>query len=274
MDEIKTLLTTPYFYLTVGVGAGLGVWWHKMTPSTANLTLVLGVIAVTVAAFLFVPRFLGEQPILVRLLWTITAFCILSLAVYYSLWVSVREDKSPFEASGYLVAAKDPFVQDECSQLIPAEAFRVYLGNSTIWTSGIAPLPSPGSLYPVILTGDTPILSVQKSHEGYIYLSASVIGDDGKFMAKINQNEFIRNPHTTWYQKVSDDKSTLSIYDDRDREVLYVRYMNPQAIKVRGRFNYPGRKTLVITDTEILVPELDQHVNNMCNSALVGGLRF
>ncbi len=179
--------------------------------------------------------------------------------------------------SGYLVPASDPNRDDKCATRVPAEAFRAYLGDSTIWTkSGKSTLPVPNSPYPVIVAGNAgnmPLLSIEKSTEGYLYLAAQIIAADGRFMAKIDRNEFKRNPHTTWYQK-RPDRSTLAIYDDHDREVLYVRYMNSHAIKIRGIFTYPNQqRTLMITDTEILGPG-GATIQGMCAETGIAFIRF
>jgi hypothetical protein len=191
---------------------------------------------------------------------------------------AIRSHAPKTDVSGLLVPANDPYLQDECSAKISLGALRIYLGNSTIsTTSGSSPFPAPNSPYPVILSGNErlprPILTIEKSNEGYLYLTADIRGADGRFIAKIERNKFLRNPHTTWYQKTP-DRSSLAIYDDMNEEVLYVRYMNPTAIRVRGRFNYPGRLTMVITDKAIVFPDLDQRIQALCSVGALGGIRF
>src|SRR5260370_11391992 len=132
-------------------------------------------------------------------------------------WTSLSARTKQMELSdesGYLVAANDPYVLDECATHVADNAFRIYLGDSTIWTS--SERLSQG-LYPVVSCtrrdgSHPPVLSVRKSTEGEIYLTADVILRDGRFAVKIDRNKFLRNPHTTGYQR-RDDQRTLAIYD-------------------------------------------------------------
>src|SRR5262249_6893667 len=121
--------------------------------------------------------------------------------------------------SGYLLPASDGFLQDECASHIPPMSLIIYFGNSTAYTSGTSPLPTPNSPYPILVSGEgrdpDPVLSVERSPDGYLSLNAKVIDDEGRFIVKIERNQFLRNEHFSWYQK-RPDNSTLSIFDDRD----------------------------------------------------------
>jgi hypothetical protein len=105
MEEIKTLLSSYWTWLTVCAGFIAGVWWWKMTANTANFSLAISVAALAFA----VSRqpWIAGQPLLVRLLW-IVAFCtVLSLVLYYTLW-------TPFPG-------KDMVIPWEVSQRIPTD---------------------------------------------------------------------------------------------------------------------------------------------------------
>jgi hypothetical protein len=56
MDEIRSLLLSYYTWLGVGTAAVIGVWWWRMTATSANVTLVIGVLgfgaAVTVVSLI------------------------------------------------------------------------------------------------------------------------------------------------------------------------------------------------------------------------------
>ena len=83
----KTLLTNPSTYLLgFGIAALLGVWWARMNPTTGNLTLVVGVLAISLAAFLH-PS-IAVQPPIVRSFWGIATAAVLGLLAYYTLGVS------------------------------------------------------------------------------------------------------------------------------------------------------------------------------------------
>ena len=102
MAEIKALMTSPYTWFTLGVGAMLGVWWTKLTPVTANFTLAIGVVALTASVFLF--PWISAQPIVIRTIWSLAAFSTLCLAVYYTLWTTTV----PVELSATTSSAVQP----------------------------------------------------------------------------------------------------------------------------------------------------------------------
>jgi len=84
MGEVKTLLATYWTWVALASGALLGVWWAKMTPATANITLGIGVIAAGVAVFL--QPWVAAHPLLIRVFWSLAVSSILALTVYYTLW--------------------------------------------------------------------------------------------------------------------------------------------------------------------------------------------
>jgi hypothetical protein len=49
------------------------------------------------------------------------------------------------------------------------------------------------------------------------------------------------------------DRSTFVLRDRFDKEVLYVRYLNPGAVRIRGRFLCGGAPQAVVRDDAILV---------------------
>lgn len=92
-NEIKELLANPYTWIGLGTAALVGVWWWGMTPNTANLTLVFGVVAFALAAFLH--PWIGKQPGLVRFMWTLAVFAMTGLAAYYTLWTTTENAPPP-----------------------------------------------------------------------------------------------------------------------------------------------------------------------------------
>lgn len=88
MDDWRQLTKDPaYYFLTLGVSAILGVWWARMTPPQSNVTLIIGVVFIGLAAAFKFRR----QPLLVRSLWVGAAVCLSGLFVYYQLWTPRAE---------------------------------------------------------------------------------------------------------------------------------------------------------------------------------------
>jgi hypothetical protein len=86
MDEVLTVLRSPYTWFALATGAIVGVWWWSMTPNSANLTLMIGVFCLSLGTFLY--PWVSSQHGSVRILWTVAVFCVASLAVNYTLWSS------------------------------------------------------------------------------------------------------------------------------------------------------------------------------------------
>lgn len=84
MEEIKVFISNPYTFLGFGIAAFGGVWWFKMSPITANMTLVFGVLLIVLSAFLH--PVLSVNPMPVRALWTLAIGSTLGLIAYYTLW--------------------------------------------------------------------------------------------------------------------------------------------------------------------------------------------
>jgi hypothetical protein len=91
MDEIKTVLSSYWTWLAVCTGFIGGVWWWKMTSTTANFSLGISVVALAIAVFR--QPSIVSQPIAVRLLWVGAACAVLSLVLYYTLWTPPASKK-------------------------------------------------------------------------------------------------------------------------------------------------------------------------------------
>jgi len=249
-DEYAAAMLLTLLFLIIGIGASIAI-----TKTVLRWLAIVVVVVTAIYSGAVIYRKKGDKP------WTS---------------LSARgKQMEIFDEFGYLAPANDPYVMDECAEHIPEDAFRIYLGDTTFWASQQR---LASGLYPVVsgtLTDGShpPVLSIEKSADGYVYLTANVMLPDGRFAVKIDRNNFVRNPHTTWYQK-REDQSTLAVYGDSNQEILYVRYLNPRALRIRGQFNYPGRFTLIITDTSMQVPALKQTLSRSCGNPLAGGVLF
>lgn len=120
MDDFKAIITSPYSWLFgIGIAAILGVWWWKMSPTTANVTLVIGIVAITASVFLH--PWIRIQPGFIRSIWTIATLSVLTLALYYTLWTPQEKPNPP---------AAPPSTPQ--IMVYPAEAFNLYAEG---WTS-------------------------------------------------------------------------------------------------------------------------------------------
>ncbi|MGC9995145.1 MAG: hypothetical protein ABSE79_07465 [Terriglobia bacterium] len=82
-----------------------------------------------------------------------------------------------------------------------------------------------------------------------ICLGVRIFGRDGRIVAEIRDNEFSSNPNN-YFRKERPDKSTLIVYDQEDKKVLDVRFLNPTTVRFLGILNYPNSMgPLVISKT-------------------------
>lgn len=171
-------------------------------------------------------------------------------------WINAVTPKPSPETDvrGVLIPANDPTPATHCDPGIPPAAMRVYFGDSVSWITNTELSP-----YPLLIMGDEVVVSIERATDG-IYLNANIRSEDGRFIAKIDKNEFWRNANNSWYQE-RDDKSTLEVYDERGQVVLYVRYLNPSSIKMLGTFHSEGRYIKIEDNQMVLGPNQTMAAN-------------
>lgn len=133
----------------------------------------------------------------------------------------------------------------------------VYCGELVPANDESPPLPknAPKNTITLMLGDDLRILAAQsKNHvfskQGVAFLtigiknsamriSASIMDSDNKNIVRIIDNEFQANPERAFNPK-QPDKHSLVVRDVKGVEVLNVRYLNPKAMRIVGRFQVPG----------------------------------
>ena len=71
-------------------------------------------------------------------------------------------------------------------------------------------------------------------------------------MADIEDNEFHINQNNHFRQK-RPDNHTLIVYDQRNVQVLHIRYLNPRAVKVLGTFHCPDHASVVVLEDSVSI---------------------
>jgi hypothetical protein len=165
------------------------------------------------------------------------------------------EAGSETSTSGLLTPANDPTPQNPCGN-IPADAMLVLLGNSGSW----------GTRFPqtIIKIHDTPMLTMDEI-AGQVAISGKFYSADGRIVAQLDNNEFSINPNN-YFRKKRPDKHSLIIWDQTGTEVLNVRFVNPNTIKVLGTIRHP-LATVLISEKEGLFS------NTICTGQ-AGGAHF
>lgn len=157
---------------------------------------------------------------------------------------SVNEIHEQQELSGLLLPASEPTPDNVCSHgpfPIPGDALLILLGNSASFNSQFP--------HTIIRIKGEDVLTLSKKG-GEIGVNVKIFGKDGRIIAEIKDNEFSINPNN-YFRKGRPDKSTLVIYDQEDKRVLDVRFVNPSTVRFLGVLNYPNlARPLIISQTE------------------------
>lgn len=147
------------------------------------------------------------------------------------------------ETSGVLRPANDPTPPNACGE-VPKEALLLVLGTSGAWSKEFP--------HTVLRVAGQDLLWIDRK-KGGITVSAKIFSSDSKIVAELEDNEFHLNPGNHFRRK-RPDRHTLIVYDQHGRQVLYVRHINPTAIKLLGVFHGPSGVTVKIEEERLLLP--------------------
>ena len=129
---------------------------------------------------------------------------------------------------------------------IPRDMVFLFLGNNVIATDYSESL--------VLSKGEESFLSISIK-SGKMYITADLFDSNNNRIAKIIQNEFQANPDYAFNPKQPDAHS-LVVRDMQGVEVLNVRFLNPRAIRISGRFHMQGysEPVVVMQDGALILP--------------------
>jgi hypothetical protein len=173
--------------------------------------------------------------------WILGSILAIDLVVgaSYLLWRQLQ----PPAPSGALVAADDP-TPAGCGDTPGPGDLLMAFGTDRVLGKG------PGPFTP-ILVDDCVALKLSRRDDGLmIQAFGYAYTEDIAFHVMDNVFE----PDTALKMRVlRPDRSTFVLLDRFDKEVLYVRYLNSQAVRIRGRFLCGNAPQAVIRDDAILV---------------------
>jgi hypothetical protein len=147
----------------------------------------------------------------------------------------IKEAKELTSLHGVLIPADDPMPPSSCTQ-IPDNALLIYMGFATSWVTQFP--------HTIIEVDNTPRLVVDRGADKSISISLNILGSDNKIIVELNKNQFTVSPHN-YFKMVRKDRSSLTVFDDYNKEVLIVRYLNPKAIWINAELKYPGSQPVV-----------------------------
>lgn len=157
----------------------------------------------------------------------------------YGTWLATR----PPPPTGPLLPANEPTPQAACVEKIGPKDLVMAFGTDRAVGLG------PGPFYPMKV-GDCTVIALRHAGRGLMVNAFFYdFNDDVAFM--VNDNVY-EPTMPLQLRPFRPDPHTLVILDRFDKEVLYIRYLNPNAVRIRGRFLCGTSPQAVIRDDMIL----------------------
>jgi hypothetical protein len=171
---------------------------------------------------------------------------------------------------GWLLPAREATPVNACGgEPRPKDAILFVFGTNGAWTIGNEKLN-------VLEVGNCVLMSMQR--EGMqLAFDTDVFDTSGELIARIEKNEFQLVPGKFSYQRRSEDRSDMTVYDKHGDLLLSIRYLNAGVVKVNGTFVCSDMTKVVVTDDAATLPERRITASNNCKGGFSGktaGFKF
>jgi hypothetical protein len=158
----------------------------------------------------------------------------------YLLWRQLQ----PPVPSGPLIAAADPSPPPGCEERLEPGDLLMAFGTNRVLGKG------PGPFTP-LLADDCVALKLSR-RDGGLMIQAFGYAESEDIAFHIMDNIYEADIPLK-LRALRPDRSTFLLLDRFDKEVLYVRYLNPHAVRIRGRFLCGGAPQAIVRDDTVLV---------------------
>jgi len=253
----------------------------RLFEIAAQIATPLGLAGIVVIALFFLYRALIKGPLATQLSQShnfrvinrlITYFFIIFLVVIaFSIgaYLVVQLQPAPTveEPTGFLSPGNAPTPATVCDERLgplPPGEF-VLLGGSNA-----VRLPRARRQTIVVMIKGDPLLWIDYEDQG-IYVSGTIMREDGRWVATLRHNQFAINPNN-YYELQRPNRHELTVLDQSGTRVLHAEFLNEQAFRIKGHFVQPGYGTLTIQADKIavLIPErpLSYSIRGTCYSNL------
>lgn len=143
-----------------------------------------------------------------------------------------HEEQLADAQTGVLEPGNEPTPPNHCSINVPRGAIRLMIDYGPKYLLGVDVV----QVFPKVIVAHQsgePILSMDRNETtGNVALLYDLKSADGKIIARLDENGFVVNRNNVL--AIKEDKHSLVVTDVYGKEVLYVRYLNPTAILVKG----------------------------------------
>ncbi len=162
------------------------------------------------------------------------------------------------EIHGWITPANDPTPHNGCGTAVPADGLLMVFGTNGVIGTGNGRLV-PGRV------GSCPILTLTRDARG-LSIDADAYDAAGNLIYRIEGNEFHLVPGQYSYSK-RPDRHTLVVYNRRGNEQFFVRFLNGQAVRVRGVFSCSDSAPVSIGNDVIM----GNTITDFCADIRAGG---
>lgn len=218
---------------------GFCLWALQLGSYTVPINLASALLVATVASVLLAYELAVRDVAsgtLVGAFACVFGFIIGGFAVWHAL--------QPPPPTGPLRPAGEPSPKLSCPEKAGPRDLVIYFGTDARIGQGDGP-------FTAFKVADCPVLAFTRTKAGLTFSDVGYDYDgDIAFMIR---NGIYEPQFPLGLRPLRPDASTYVLLDHYDQEVIYVRFLNPNAVRVRGRFICGTAPQVVIRDTGILV---------------------
>ena len=104
------------------------------------------------------------------------------------------------------------------------------------------------STFPIVISehSNRPVLTLNREPDGELWIALDVIDESGKIVVRLDRDGFVVNKNNYLTMK-RNDRSSLSVQDQRGVTVLNSRYINPLAFSLEAALRYPDGSLINIS---------------------------
>jgi hypothetical protein len=166
--------------------------------------------------------------------------------------------KSSSTEQGFLSPGADPVPKASCrgARAMPKDTVEMLVGGSGLVTAA-------GKIN--IKIGSCEPFSIAKNANG-LAVNANIFDQERKLVANITNNQFHAIVGDNLRVDQKGDLSTLAVYGADGSEWLFVRYMNPTTIRMRGQFFCPNEPPVYVTDDALRVGPVNSSAECIMNA--------
>jgi hypothetical protein len=255
---------------------------HDIWPWSPLAAVGIGVpITIAVLYFeVFVTEAIGFRSFLIS-----SVVIIVGGAIIY--FIAPRAKVEEKTVTGSLLPANEPTPPNYCETPTGRPFIGLEMGGADIGIAGtpsqlVGNLPKDATLVllgrnvrvitendkaVILKLGTCPLISVRKSGDS-LFIDAEIFDEAGALIGKIKDNAFEAIEGERSHVERQGDLSTLIIKDVKGTELLWVRFLNPKAVQIRGIFrcSQSSTKTVAVTNNDVkgIFPSMPVVARNLC----------